>query len=1830
MVMLCRHEAIFAQVISNNGAAISVSSSTVVETKDFENNAGSLGNNGSLNMSGNFYNAGSAGGNGFFNLSGNWNDQGSFNAGTSTVTFKGTANQTITHSSSGETFYILTINNPGNIITQVAAAGNTLKILNDLNLTAGSLALGSTTSALNVDGKATIKGSLVFNSITTQTTTIKDILGGTGTIDMSGGNLSHLLNLGGATNNIGTFITNPLSASTVNYNGTDQTVFAANNYRNLTISNSGIKTLQGNSTIGMNLTISGGTFDLGSITSPLSVNGFADIDGSLRFNGLSAKTVSLAGNLSGTGAVDMSGGNRPHLLNLNGAENSIGSYSSGTASTVNYALNGDQTVFTSNDYRNLTVSGSGVKTIHNDITAKGILTMSSGDINSNGNTLKVSNSAITAINRTNGKVIGKLQRAIGFTGSEYLYPIGSFSHYNPLKIKFNALTSGPLTAQFVKGDIGTAGLPLEDDDNEVWDTDSTGYWSLTSVVPMAAGSFDLNLNYEGFLAVDLSSSIIKRTDGGNLQVDGEHGSVTGSEITRKNLTDGIAATTTDFAIGIGRPLILSQPKSVDICEGSDAKFRVLALGRGTLTYRWQVNTGAGFTDVTNGGVYSGATTNELNITGAPYSMNGYLYRCVITDGKGHTNTTSFPYALLTVNKIPVATVTPSGQDECPGVAFIDIVLGTSNDVTGTTFKWVRTNPAGITTSLPLSGSAIGDEITGVFTNTTDNPITVTFTITPTGPATTHCIGSPVTATVTVNPTPKVNVIPAAVTQCDSTTTSIRLTSPSTFTSGLISFKYTVNTSGDVTGFTSSVSDLPNNHYITDQLVNHTDVYQKVTYRVVPVSPAGCADGPYKIVEVTVNPTPRVVPVNIKPEICFGTNTEIMLQSPTVMTSGAIVFDYAVNVTDGTVTGNVAPEINRSLNYKISRQYQNTSDTLKSVYFAITPKVNNNICDPGNIIISEVKVHPKPLQKLAITKPLLCNGGSDAILTAYFAKGSKPDSVSWTGAFGNAGKFITNSNYSNITNLKSGRYDVYVYDELGCWNSNYASISGAVLNSYFWNKNKPANGYGTSCPEPYAEDGEVWVAENPSSTGIAPFTYNIVYNDNDIIIKDTLFSKDILHPDKHYNLHPGNYKLYITDANGCLNDQVPEVNITSPPQVAVEFEKSIFADFNIDCKSNNSGWVKVKSVSGGNGGFRYKWSTVNGYITGVDTLPELEDITAGTYYLAVTDRLGCIYIDSVTLTEPDGLQLVSSSLSVSPDGNTNISCKGGNDGFIDITISGGSGVYTYLWKKQGDDTFTASTEDISGLKAGTYICEVTDKNGCKLKIMPKSESPSFILTEPVSEIIISDSTSKSGFGSYNINCKGGTGSIYPEVTGGSSTGIYTYKWSTSDGSGIVEEGERDQSALTAGTYHLVVKDINGCEEEKDITLTQPDSLMISFSPKHITCGSVNLDNGSIELTVSGGVSPYKYIWSNGATSQNISGLVHGRYEVKVIDANGCQTTDTVTIKLPPELTYESIVSDYNNYNISCYGQSDGSIQIAPTSGTEPFIYSWKGPDFSATTKDISGLKAGEYTFTITDNNYCKKTATFNLKEPGLLGMTFSVSESYSGEFNINCAGDSTGSIGVEPLNQVGRVSYLWSDGFTGSTRINIPAGNYGVVMTDENNCYSSSSVTLKEPDSLKIVFNITEPFCPDKPDGEIRTKVTGGVRGAEYDYLWSNNSSSETISNILRGFYKLTITDMNGCSVSDSVNIEPKNESCLIIPNAISPNGDMINDVWNIGMIELYPEMEIKIFNRWGESLWKSEKGYPVPWNGTSNGSPLPIDSYHYIIDLHNGTKPIVGNVTIVK
>ena len=674
-------------------------------------------------------------------------------------------------------------------------------------------------------------------------------------------------------------------------------------------------------------------------------------------------------------------------------------------------------------------------------------------------------------------------------------------------------------------------------------------------------------------------------------------------------------------------------------------------------------------------------------------------------------------------KITVAPLTPLCYD---GDAMFNISTVNTVLYAGSLWRYDLSvvYPAGVTGSWAAGlTNQTATSQTDNLTNTTDVVQTVIYTFTPhirPGDGGTECQnGIQLVLNVLIDPQPRLFPIPPDTTQCDSTLTNIVLQSPNIFSSGFITFDQTVTTDGAITGFSTPLNGMPDNHIIADRLVNQTDVFHTVTYRIVPVSPTGCLSGTAVNVSVTVNPTPRVIPLNtnLKPDssICYGGTTRVVLTSPTVMTSGSIKFDYTVSVTgSGVVTGNTTPQTDRNPGYIITYPYQNSSDTLQSVYYHITPKVDNAICVPGSIVTSEVKIHAMALQNLIITTPLTCNGGSDAALRAVSSKGAGLYYFDWVRP---GTDHIFGYGITDLVNVRGGRWDVTVTDNLGCSNASFIFVAGAYFDSYLYVVD--TSGFGTTCNG--SNDGEIWIKEKSSSTAIPPYEYWIVRNSQDTVIHSTLPGKEIL--EKWTNLLPGTYRLILKDINGCINLNYPEAIIKEPDLIRVTFNPSLYpGGYNISCKGYNDGSVWIPTPSGGNGGYRYKWSTTDGIIVGADTLTTLDSLVAGTYYIRITDRKGCTGIDSIKLTEPDGMVLTGFELHHGNDGIFNISCNGGNDGSIKLAITGGSGNYTYLW--DGPDPFTANTRDISGLRAGIYTCTVTDVNGCIL-----TPRPQYDLTEP---------------------------------------------------------------------------------------------------------------------------------------------------------------------------------------------------------------------------------------------------------------------------------------------------------------------------------------------------------------------------------------------------------------------------------------------------------------------------------------------------------------------
>ncbi len=631
-----------------------------------------------------------------------------------------------------------------------------------------------------------------------------------------------------------------------------------------------------------------------------------------------------------------------------------------------------------------------------------------------------------------------------------------------------------------------------------------------------------------------------------------------------------------------------------------------------------------------------------------------------------------------------------------------------------------------------------------------------------------------------------------------------------------------------------------------------------------------------------------------------------------------------------------------------------------------------------------------------------------------------------------------------------------------------------------------------------------------------------------------------------------------------------------------------------------------------------WTINPGAIAGSGNTITVSNLIPGTYNFSVTTAAGCISHPSadvninaapVAPTAPIAGTITQPSSCGTPTGT--------------VVLNGlpSTGTWTI---NPGGKTGSGTSTTITSLVPGTYSFNITSNAGC--------------ISLPSTDVVIisppgTPATPRVGVVTQPTSCTSSTGSV--ELSGLPATGNWTVNPGAATGTGTTTT----VTDLIPGTYNFTVSLASGCTSLPSSTVvlnaapgapSAPTIGAITQPTCAVITGSVILNNlPSGNWTITPGA-----ITGTGS-STTISNLIPGTYKFSVTSDAGCTSmpSENVVISTPGGVSsgLTSKLSDYNGFNISCFGGSNGSVTINLTGDLAQYRFEWTGPDgFTSSEKDVSGLKAGQYTLSITDLNNCSSIQTFTLTEPKRLSMTIEKSVSLDGRYNINCAGATTGTIDISPVNNAGSVTYLWDDGIWGFSRVNLLAGKYRVILTDSNNCTADSTMTLTEPDSLKLRFDVIKPFCPDQSDGSINLSVTGGDPGPDYNYKWSNKSTDKNLVNISGGLYTVTVTDQNGCSANDSIQVKTTFESCLTIPNAISPNGDLINDVLNIGNSEYYPRMEVTIINNWGQTVWKSEKGYPVPWDGRSNGIKLPIDSYFYIINLHNGSKLIAGSVTIIK
>ncbi|MDP4268026.1 MAG: PKD domain-containing protein, partial [Bacteroidota bacterium] len=504
------------------------------------------------------------------------------------------------------------------------------------------------------------------------------------------------------------------------------------------------------------------------------------------------------------------------------------------------------------------------------------------------------------------------------------------------------------------------------------------------------------------------------------------------------------------------------------------------------------------------------------------------------------------------------------------------------------------------------------------------------------------------------------------------------------------------------------------------------------------------------------------------------------------------------------------------------------------------------------------------------------------------------------------------------------------------------------------------------------------------------------------------------------------------------------------------------------------------AEGGTLPYTYLWN--NGQTTQTAT-----NLPVGTYEVTVTDQNGCsIVVNSINITEP-------STLSATATVDKTIDCNGNNNGQATVHAEGGTLPYTYLWNDGQIDSTGIN------LTAGTYTVTVTDKNTCTVIV-------SVVITEPSNSLMVT------AFKINDVLCNGeSTGKAYAITTGG--TGTYKYKWSEFSQTDTITD-------LSAGKYLVTVTDDNKCTDSASVIIKQPNSL--NAQPIRVNVNCYGQKTGSIDMLVSGGTIPYKYLWSDGETTKVINNLNAGNYTVTITDNNNCTDTMSITIDQPP---YPPLTVSMTKTDIACFGENTGKISLNVIGGIQPYKYQWSNNE---KVKDIDSLSAGVYNVVVIDNNGCDTNATVTLiQAPTPLVMT-------SNSTMPKCFGSVNGNIDLTVSGGIPPYNYLWSNGKTTHFIDSLSEGSYTVTVTDSNTCSKSKNIILSQPDSLSLIPNATDVSCYGENTGNIKLKVTGGT--LQYNYSWSNSRTDTAIYKLPAGKYRVTVTDKNNCTITDQITI----------------------------------------------------------------------------------------------
>jgi gliding motility-associated-like protein len=542
--------------------------------------------------------------------------------------------------------------------------------------------------------------------------------------------------------------------------------------------------------------------------------------------------------------------------------------------------------------------------------------------------------------------------------------------------------------------------------------------------------------------------------------------------------------------------------------------------------------------------------------------------------------------------------------------------------------------------------------------------------------------------------------------------------------------------------------------------------------------------------------------------------------------------------------------------------------------------------------------------------------------------------------------------------------------------------------------------------------------------------------------------------------------------------------------------------------------------------------------------------------------------------------------------TDVRCFGETNGEAVVTISA-IGTSTAPYVTQWFDGYSLNSRN--DLPAGTHFVKVTDSYGCFAFEFVTINQPALLTTSAIP---------------MHVRCFGEPqGSIDLTVEGG--TRPYFYQWSNG-------ETTEDLTLLTAGNYSLALTDAKNCSTTRLVEITQPDPLLVSPSVTSVSCFEGH--DGKIKATIFGGVQPYRYRWDTPDTIPDIANLFAGEHILTVTDRNLCVKNETIFIPQPQQLQVTFTVK-----KVSCFDLPDGSITAQVTGGTLPYRYAWSNSSFvlGDTTANPSNLFRDYYTLELTDANSCELIDSVLVEEPNPLVINLVATDA-------TCFNKPDGIIDLSIGGGTTPYAVLWSNDERTEDVYSLLSDVYKVVVVDVLGCTRYGEILVDQPDSLNFQVVVDQVSCKDQRDGRITITPIGGTPG--YTATWSNNRNGFLIDELDGDTYTVTLGDAQQCVYTGTFELPVSSDFCIThetVPNTFTPNGDGVNDLWVIRNYEVYPRMEVSVYNKWGKRIFESG-GYLQPWDGTYNGSQVQSGTYYYTIRLNNDDIPFSGTLTIVR